>query len=394
MRSSLSKAALGGWIASLLIATSAHAQSVGDTRTTTQDLGTRTLTSGRQVMTYHDWSTTTETWEQTGTTTTQRWVPDPVPSTLLNWDGAPVALNGVPFDGHLPYDGTYYYWYYGSTSFAHNVDIRAVNQVLGNPSWTNNGDYWSYGGPLFEDWYGHTNKLDWLKNSDWVTGSGASSYISTLYAPNTTSSLLEASRLAEIYLALQAGDAPPSATLSGYYMAYGQPHPYTIAFTKDAVMAKLQEVFTCGINTETPICLDLNHDGHIGVTGKSTAAVRKKGNGFVHKGSILFDLDGFGQKHRYEWLNGDGDGFLVYDKGDRVEKAMQHGGTVDGRVLFGNAIGYDNGFQKLAVLTSKSEVASKDLQGLPTKQANAATGAALKDLKVWINRHRDGRVHP
>ncbi|MBU6429781.1 MAG: hypothetical protein KGR26_12270, partial [Cyanobacteria bacterium REEB65] len=252
----------------------------------------------------------------------------------------------------------------------------------------------------YDDWLGelyygyHANKLGWLSTYDWVSGSGSSAYISTQDAPNTTSSLLEASRLAQIYRDLQAGDAPTSATLHGYYMAFGYPHPYTIPFTADAILAKIHEIFEAGIRTDTPIALDLNHDGHIGVTGKSTAAVRKKGNGFVRKGSVLFDLAGYGKKGRFEWLNGDGDGFLVYDKGGAIERAMQHGGYVDGKILFGNAIGYDNGFQKLAVLTSKSEVASKDLQGLPTKQASAATGAGLKDLKVWINRHRDGRVHP
>src|SRR5690606_19729265 len=82
---------------------------------------------------------------------------------------------------------------------------------------------------------------------------------------------------------------------------------------KDLTAAKAYEIaldlYQLASRTASPIAFDLNHDGKIGVTGKSSAKVRNYQNAFVAEGSVVFDLLGKGKPGRYEWLNGDGDGF-------------------------------------------------------------------------------------
>lgn len=255
----------------------------------------------------------------------------------------------------------------------------AVDQVLNNPSWV--GD--------------HGNKKTWLQTYNTLTKQleGVFTVTGRSGAPNTTSSLIEAGRLARIYQLLEAGALPPQSTFTGDFMAFYDERPYTIPLTKPAVLSKLQEVFNLGIDTYSPIVLDLNHDGKIGVTGKSSAAVRKAKNAFVSAGSVLFDLRAKGMAERYEWLNGDGDGFLVYDKGGAVTKAAKAAGRIDGSKLFGNVVGYDHGFQKLALLTGGISTAAIKLQGLPAAgKREKLVGSELKDLKVWVDGNRDAVV--
>ncbi len=255
----------------------------------------------------------------------------------------------------------------------------AVDQVLNNPSWV--GD--------------NGNKKTWLSTYNTLTKQleGVFTVSGQSGAPNTTSSLIEAGRLARIYQLLEAGAIPPQGTFSGDFMAFYIERPYNIALTKAAVLAKLKEVFELGIDTYSPIVLDLNHDGKIGVTGKSSAAVRNAKNSFVREGSVLFDLRASGKAERYEWLNGDGDGFLVYDKGNAVTKAAMAGGRIDGTKLFGNVVGYDHGFQKLALLTGGISTAAVKLKGLPAiAQREKLVGKDLKDLKVWVDGNRDAVV--
>jgi hypothetical protein len=216
--------------------------------------------------------------------------------------------------------------------------------------------------------------------------------------PNTTSCFLELTRLAQIHQQLSAGNEAPVSEIKGYYLAYDKSNSYTIAANKDAVLAKIKEIYDAATKTWSPIVLDLNGDGRIGVTGKSSAHIRKAGNDFVAENSVEFDLRGSGKRERYEWLNGDGDGFLVDDTQGAVTAAVARGGEIDGRQLFGNVHGFDHGFQKLALRTSGIHVAASQLGGVSAAQFSraatrqAATGADLTRLKVWIDSNRDAYV--
>lgn len=292
---------------------------------------------------------------------------------LLSWNGRAISLNGVPTSKSTSgssYDNKV-------VEFGHKIDFGAINAVLGNPGYVGQ----------------HGNKKNWIDSYATQTASGFK--IKDMGC--TASSLLEASRLARIYQLLELGVEPTQATMSGHYVAYYSDHPYSIALTRDAVLKKLKEVFAHAIDTYSPIVLDLNHDGRIGVTGKSTAAVRKPQNGYVAAGSVQFDLRGLGEKKRYEWLSGDGDGFLVHDVDGRVTLAARSGSEVDGNVLFGNAVGYDHGFQKLALFTGGVHTAAAHMMGpVPDRvfTRTSAKGDDLEHLKVWIDANRDARPQP
>ncbi len=116
-----------------------------------------------------------------------------------------------------------------------------------------------------------------------------------------------------------------------------------------------------------PIALDLNHDGKIGTTGKSTAKDHK-----VENASVAFDLDGDGRRDKTEWMNGDGDGLLVDDHDGEMSRVAAYRGDVDVKRLFGDEGGrFANGYEKLA--------------GFDTNKDGKISGGELDALKVWID---------
>jgi hypothetical protein len=118
-----------------------------------------------------------------------------------------------------------------------------------------------------------------------------------------------------------------------------------------------------------PLVLDLNHDGKIGVTGRTTA--RDGDRGELGR-TVSFDLDGDGIKDEIEWLMGDGDGMLVDDRDGGATGAMLTDGEIDGKRLFGDERGkYFNGYAKL--------------QGFDKDGDGKLTGEELDGLKVWID---------
>ena len=99
---------------------------------------------------------------------------------------------------------------------------------------------------------------------------------------------------------------------------------------------KLQ-VFDYDYNS--PIALDLNDDGEIGVTGEHTARDSERE---TIGDTVDFDIDGDGLMDQIEWFAGDGDGILV-------DLAEIDGSNIDGNALFGDQGGqYDNGYEKLS----------------------------------------------
>ena len=110
----------------------------------------------------------------------------------------------------------------------------------------------------------------------------------------------------------------------------------------------------------SPIALDLNGDGEIGVTGEHTA----KGSVRTQLGStVQFDIDADGSLDTIEWFAGDGDGILI----DTTQLGAD--GAIDGSALFGDEGGkYVNGYEKLSLL---------DLDGDGQLSNTEASGLAL-----------------
>ena len=115
--------------------------------------------------------------------------------------------------------------------------------------------------------------------------------------------------------------------------------------------------------THSPIALDLNGDGEIGVTGEHTArdAVRS-----TIGETVLFDIDADGLMDEIEWFAGDGDGILV----DTAEIGSD--GSIDGSALFGDQGGqYANGYDKLAMLDANGD--------------GVVSGSEAAELALWID---------
>ena len=113
----------------------------------------------------------------------------------------------------------------------------------------------------------------------------------------------------------------------------------------------------------SPIALDLNGDGEIGVTGESTArdAVRSS----IGE-TVQFDIDADGTLDTIEWFAGDGDGILVNTM------MIGAGNEIDGSALFGDQGGmYDNGYEKLSLLDSDGD--------------GEISGSEADSLGLWID---------
>ncbi|MEL7271830.1 MAG: tandem-95 repeat protein [Pseudomonadota bacterium] len=121
---------------------------------------------------------------------------------------------------------------------------------------------------------------------------------------------------------------------------------------------------TAAVTSVSPIALDLNEDGQIGVTGETTAK-EKAGLEAVGE-TVQFDMDGDGDLETIEWIDGSGDGLLV-DNSDG-QAAMDMNGTR----LFGDENGrYDHGYQKLV---------QRDADGDGT-----LAGEELDGLNLWVD---------
>ena len=113
----------------------------------------------------------------------------------------------------------------------------------------------------------------------------------------------------------------------------------------------------------SPIALDLNGDGEIGVTGEHTA----KGAARTAMGATVeFDLDADGTLDTVEWFAGDGDGILV----DTTK--IGPNGEIDGSALFGDQGGaYANGYEKLVLLDADGD--------------GVVSGGEAGDLALWVD---------
>lgn len=165
---------------------------------------------------------------------------------------------------------------------------------------------------------------------------------------------------------------------------------------KDVTAAQLRaaalQIYKSAGSTGSPIALDLSGNNRIGVTGRSTAQTRHVDHTFVADGSVKFDLFGINKPIRIEWMSGENDALLVDDRKGEVTKAANSDGIVNGKVLFGNAGGFENGYIKLAmILLEHNRLASADKN---IKFMTALRGKALDGLKAWVDRNRDAKVQP
>ena len=114
----------------------------------------------------------------------------------------------------------------------------------------------------------------------------------------------------------------------------------------------------------SPVALDLNADGEIGVTGETT--IQDKSDISYIGETVEFDIDADGVLDQIEWFSGDGDGILV------DTSLIGPNGEIDGSALFGDLGGqYENGYVKLAELDANAD-------------GNIA-GSETANLGIWID---------
>lgn len=134
-----------------------------------------------------------------------------------------------------------------------------------------------------------------------------------------------------------------------------------------------------------PLVLDLNGNGKIDVTGKSSAKFRSPGNEtFVKEGSVMFDLTNSGQPVRTEWIRR-GDGFLVDNRDDKARKAIAAGRNLTVDHLFGDTEGFSGGFMKLAALFDAEAKLASSGENVVAKGLGILTGKELEDILVWLD---------
>jgi len=119
-----------------------------------------------------------------------------------------------------------------------------------------------------------------------------------------------------------------------------------------------------GIDFYSPIGIDLNNDGKIGVTGETTSQ-QKDADAELGR-TVKFDIDADGSLDTIEWFDGSGDGILV------DMSKINADGSIDGSALFGDQGGqFDNGYQKLSERDANED--------------GVVDGAELNGLGVWVD---------
>ncbi len=114
----------------------------------------------------------------------------------------------------------------------------------------------------------------------------------------------------------------------------------------------------------TPVAIDLNRDGHIGVTGATTSSDK---SGLTIGETVHFDMNADGKAERIEWFDGSGDGILIDNRDGGAFSDM------DGSRLFGDDNGrYADGYEKLRALF--------DANG-----DGKISGAELNGLMLWVD---------
>jgi hypothetical protein len=124
-----------------------------------------------------------------------------------------------------------------------------------------------------------------------------------------------------------------------------------------------------GFTSFSPIIIDLYGDGKPDVDRGEWLPHAER---FNLGRARLFDIDGCGEPELAEWM-GPRSGLLVAPL-DEVK-------VLGGEQLFGTAVGYVDGYRKLALMRDRNH-------------DGKITGSELTGLKVWIDRNQDGICTP
>ncbi|MBI5242498.1 MAG: hypothetical protein HY922_02290 [Elusimicrobia bacterium] len=124
-----------------------------------------------------------------------------------------------------------------------------------------------------------------------------------------------------------------------------------------------------GFLSASPIILDLDNDGKPDVDQGGWLPHPTR---FNKSKTAMFDINGDGFAEITEWI-GSNDGLLV--------APLKDGRVKGGNELFGNPIGFVDGYQKLGLYYDKDENA-------------AVEGKELEGLMVWVDKNRDGKTEP
>uniref|UniRef100_UPI00263611AB SdrD B-like domain-containing protein n=1 Tax=uncultured Paracoccus sp. TaxID=189685 RepID=UPI00263611AB len=179
----------------------------------------------------------------------------------------------------------------------------------------------------------------------------------------TQSNEINAPRYEEITVTVKAGQTKSSAFYVGteaakYNYAFGVEIDEIYNHDQNAMCERVSVVVT------TPVALDLNRDGKIGVTGDTTSANKA---GLTIGETVKFDMNADGKAERIEWFDGSGDGILI-DNRDGLAASNMNGSR-----LFGDGNGaYANGYAKLR--------AQFDTNG-----DGKISGAELNGLSLWVD---------
>ena len=151
-----------------------------------------------------------------------------------------------------------------------------------------------------------------------------------------------------------------------YILADGETNINTNTHTQIDINTTTNTKTTYTVSGElfsSPIVLDLSGSGKIAASNGNWQPHPKA---FYKDHRVLFDFFGNGFPVAMEWV-GPTDGLLVQPKSD---------GSVDGSCLFGNATGYNNGYEQMAALDLNMDghVSGKELSGLSVWQDKNTNG--------------------
>ena len=149
------------------------------------------------------------------------------------------------------------------------------------------------------------------------------------------------------------GDGTYTITDQRFVMSSG------IDTLKDIEFLQFNDGSVAITSAASPIALDLNRDGEIGVTGETTAQ-DKLGIGEIGQ-TVEFDMDGDGDLETIEWLDGSGDGLLVDNRDGNATNDM------NGSRLFGDQDGqYSHGYEQLSELDANEDgvISGDEFDGL------------------------------
>lgn len=195
--------------------------------------------------------------------------------------------------------------------------------------------------------------------SDSLTPAGTQNY--AIQATGTSTSTAQTTTAISNTTNTYAGEFSFLSSTNTQTVVNTNTNTLTTTYNGNGVVNVYQAEATVGIS---PIVLDLSHTGKLDT---------QSGNWLPHAGLTskhvaMFDINGNGMPMLMEWL-GPKNGLLVKPNAD---------GTIDGNSLFGTPGGFENGYEKLALLDVNHD--------------GVLSGNELKGLFVWVDTNQNARL--